>query len=321
MRGLTVKASARLMGFPGGGPEGRRQRRPARVWRLAAITIAASLAVPFFSIGGASSSWTVENVDPGEHAEAGRMALSATGGPQVVYWSFWNLSLLYAVRSGASWGHEVLRQPIQPEGYDIAFDAMDRPHVVFVDNATDEIWHLVRDNGTWTEDLVGFTEAFSYSDVSLAFDRSSRPHFVYQDGPQGSRTVRYAYWNGSAWRTETVDSGPYVGAHERIKIALDASDNVITVYSTSGPPPQELRYARRNGTGWDTEVIASNFSIQGSSIAVDWTGTPLVAFGEWNGGSFNGFKFARRVAPGDWSFETVDPGTQVNSGPFIALGP
>ena len=62
------------------------------------------------------------------------------------------------------------------------------------------------------------------SSRSIAVDSNNHPHFAY-----GGDHLYYAYYDGSSWHYETVDSSPGVGRYA--SIALDESDNAHISYN------------------------------------------------------------------------------------------
>ncbi|MEK6560031.1 MAG: hypothetical protein AABZ43_07790 [Planctomycetota bacterium] len=61
------------------------------------------------------------------------------------------------------------------------------------------------------------------SSRAIAVDSNNHPHFTY-----GGDHLYYAYYDGSSWHYETVDSSPGVGRYA--SIALDESDNAHISY-------------------------------------------------------------------------------------------
>jgi hypothetical protein len=63
----------------------------------------------------------------------------------------------------------------------------------------------VEEEGVWVVECVDRPRHFSdMTDRSLRFDTSGNPHVVYWDSH--GYHLGYAYWDGSAWQLENVDS-------------------------------------------------------------------------------------------------------------------
>ncbi|MGW8257496.1 MAG: hypothetical protein ACWGMZ_08430, partial [Thermoguttaceae bacterium] len=86
-----------------------------------------------------------------------------------------------------------------------------------------------------------------YSDIAL--DSLGRAHISYYDGWNGN--LKHAYYNGSSWSTETVDTG-HVGYAS--SLALDALDRPHISYCKPGSFGV-LKYAAYDGSSWSTEVV------------------------------------------------------------------
>ena len=86
-------------------------------------------------------------------------------------------------------------------------------------------------------------------DTSLALDASGRPHISYLDST--NKDLKYAFYDGSGWQIQTVDSAGEVGEHN--SLALDASGQPhISYYDGTFGDAGNLKYA------WG-EVIALRF--------------------------------------------------------------
>jgi hypothetical protein len=102
--------------------------------------------------------------------------------------------------------------------------------------------------------------------TSLKLDSSDNPHISYYDA--ANRTLKYASYNGTGWKLETVDSG---GVGNFTSLALDAAGHPHISYydGTHG----DLKHAWYDGTKWNTETLDSVGDVgQYTSIAIDAAG-------------------------------------------------
>ena len=119
---------------------------------------------------------------------------------------------------------------------------------------------------TWKTEFVDTSEKYFayFYPRSIAVDASDHPHIAY-----GESHLYYAYYDGSKWHYETVDSSPGVGVHAAL--ALDTAGKAYISYrdSTNG----DLKYATNESGTWATTTVDSEGSVGSySSIALDNAG-------------------------------------------------
>ena len=92
---------------------------------------------------------------------------------------------------------------------------------------------------------------------SLAFDAQDNPHITYYvRDTNSSGVVRYAWWDGSAWQMEDIDSLDDVrtgqtGARKITSLAIDGEGGIHVAYTDQS----RLVYARRGDSGWATQEV------------------------------------------------------------------
>lgn len=136
---------------------------------------------------------------------------------------------------------------------------------------------------------------------SLALDKSGNPHISYgfetlDPSKLNPHCLKHATWTGSAWKTETVESGP-MGWHN--SIAVDKAGNSHISYDDSSNG--NLKYARWTGSAWNTEIVDSTDTYGPySSLALDSSGNPHIIY-------FNGhtLMYAKKTGMG-WVTTAVD---------------
>jgi hypothetical protein len=119
---------------------------------------------------------------------------------------------------------------------------------------------------------------------SLTLDSKQRPHISYADsGTAKGSKLRYASWDGLAWKTQAIPLNADVIAYYT-SIALDKEDKpVISYYEYEGPGGigfvLRLRVVSWNGKYWEARTVdQSGGSGKFNSIAVDSAGHPHLAY-------------------------------------------
>ena len=109
--------------------------------------------------------------------------------------------------------------------------------------------------------------------------------------------LRYAYYEGSTWITETVDNVPFTTS--ATSLGLDAAGRPhISYYAGTD---EDLRYAYHNGTTWMTETVDSEGYVGTyNSLALDDLGHPHISYS-----SSGDLRYAHHDGTA-WVIETVD---------------
>lgn len=129
------------------------------------------------------------------------------------------------------------------------------------------------------------------------------PHIAYYDNTHND--VRHAYWTGSAWNIEVVDT-PGLDTGRGIGIAIDPNPPYTShIAYTAG---KDLRHAYWDGSEWVTSTIEYGGSewyetITSPAISVDSAGTPHILY---HGGIFHGYLKYASWTGSIWDIENVD---------------
>jgi hypothetical protein len=189
----------------------------------------------------------------------------------------------------------------------------------------------------WNKQTVDDTGDAGYYN-SIALDHLDNPHISYYD--RNNSDLKYAYWTGSNWLIQTVDSNGGID----VSMVLDSSDNPhisyrdrdyhykyahwtgddwqITTIETGGAGKTSivldssekphicfivdliaLKYTYWTGSTWQTEIVDNSSNIyKGCSIVLDSSDNPHISYGY---GENRILKHAYWTGS-QWKFETVD---------------
>ena len=162
---------------------------------------------------------------------------------------------------------------------------------------------------TWLTETVDGPKHFSnFYSRAIAVDADGYPHIAY-----GEDRLYYAYYDGSNWRYETVDSSSGVGGYASIAIDLSGKVHISYFDSLNG----NLKYATNASGSWVTTTVDKNYFLDGSftSIAVDKSGNVHISYYDT---IYGDLKYATNTS-GKWVMVTVDSSGNVGFYTSIAL--
>lgn len=168
----------------------------------------------------------------------------------------------------------------------------------------------IKGDGWYTLDSTSPSGEYS----SLELDSNGHPHISFYDGTLNE--LKYSYYDGTTWTTETVDDEGDVGKYT--SLALDSNgDPHISYYDVDNT---SLRYAKNVTGSWNiTKITGFNDNPEGdpkkifdagrnSSIVLDSSDSPRISF-------YNETTIGRdvtkdlnlaRLDENDWKVERVD---------------
>ena len=142
--------------------------------------------------------------------------------------------------------------------------------------------------------------------LSLALDSNDNPHITYyrylNNDYYNPANLTYASWNGSAWETQTLESG------QEGSLALDAFNNphICNIYST--PRSSCLKYTSWTGSNWNNQTVdlsfVGSFSLGVNSLTMDSNNNPHIVYTEQSDLNTT-LKYAR-WSGSNWSIRTID---------------
>lgn len=231
-------------------------------------------------------SWQIEVVDDGDGHDVGMyssLAIDRDGDYQLAYYDSTNKALLYGFRrSDDQHWSKMLVDRDAGTFVSLALDLQGRPHMAY--NSDRGLRYAVWTDGRWRIQTIDPVPTEFFTAIQL--DRQGNPRLTYFELPssraQGSRTqkggferLKYAYFNGSAWFTETIVEQSTQEPFD--SLAIDAAGDPYVVYAEFA----RLRYAYARGSQWIFESIEPPLHqhvISGLSIAMDAQDNPYVAY-------------------------------------------
>jgi hypothetical protein len=162
--------------------------------------------------------------------------------------------LCYAHHSGSGWAIEELYTPTVLDRAVLAYDAQDRPHILFGDHSVNELKCLWKDDTEWVLETVEDRFSFAPYVEDIYFDTDDRLHCSYWDGNEwvewksdgtDSRgyedtDLLYAFRENGVWQNYTADSGIWMG--EASSLVVDSDYAAHFIYRDR--LGEDLKYAR-----------------------------------------------------------------------------
>ncbi|MBI5055171.1 MAG: PKD domain-containing protein [Nitrospirae bacterium] len=150
-----------------------------------------------------------------------------------------------------------------------------------------------------------YSSSYPVSTRAIAIDNMNRPHIAY-----GGDHLYHAYYDGTTWRYQTVDSSPGVGQYA--SIAIDSNNSVHISYHDG----YRLKYATNASGSWNISTIDSTPGVgQYTSIAVDSNNRVHISYYDY---SNSDLKYATNES-GSWVAYKINPTGDVGSYSSIAV--
>lgn len=151
-------------------------------------------------------------------------------------------ALRYAYWNGSAWNIErVGAQGVYGSWSSIGTDNKGCPHIAFYDFVRKMVSYATKTNGSWETTSIDYMFG---PGLSLDLDSQMHPHISYQGL---DLNLRHAWWDGSSWQIEIVDSSYWVGEFSSIRI--DENDDIHISYS---------RLDLQNHTGYFIKYATTN---------------------------------------------------------------
>jgi hypothetical protein len=255
------------------------------------------------------SSWLSQQVEHGDDSPSSpSLALNSNNQPGILYFDADNKALQYTHWNGSSWLSQAVAHSRVAGSYpSLALDSLNQPHISYQTNGDLNYTSLA--GSSWISQTVArmvgdFSIGLLGSDSDLALDNQNWPHISYIDRaegdnvPYGHGDLKYAYWNGSSWVTQTVETLTGVGSHT--SLALDSNSQPHITYYDNVFSDYTFNYVTWNGSSWVIEVIVSGspdyILFETNSLALDSNDQPHIIYTEpisgqlsyasWNGSTW-----------------------------------
>jgi hypothetical protein len=265
----------------------------------------------------ATGKWFTMTIAQG--AAACSLALDSAQRPHVSYVDYGTGSgarLRYLNWDGSAWKGQPIPLNSDVIAYynSIVLDAQDRPAISFYeyrgpkDSEIRIRLRAVMWNGKYWEARTVDSEEGSGKFNAMAIDPSGHIHLAYANVSAGTAGIRYAYWDGRAWKAQVIEGleqnkGGTVGYSANI--ALDSSGRPrITYTDMTG---MLIKYAALENDRWQIHAVdrigAAAYPDR-NAIAVDDRGRAWVGYYDAGRGQL---KVARQEG-GRWMADVVDGG-------------
>ena len=197
----------------------------------------------------------------------------------------------------------------------MALDSNGLPHISYRSGRSLSLKHAKLTESGWVVEIVDSRKFGGGGFPSLVFDSSDRPHISYDlhppgGGPYSDSDLRYAWWDGSGWNIQIVDTDGDVGSHS--SIALTSTEYPHIAYRRSyhgmfGTDASELKYTRWNGSAWNIEIVehtSGDIFLSDRSLAIGSDDLPHISYSGKIGDEYY-LKYATWNGS-DWEIEAID---------------
>lgn len=152
----------------------------------------------------------------------------------------------------------------------------------------DGVEYYVNDGTGWDVTAIGSGPISYQFNVALALGPDGLPALSYYNDRDNEQDLMFARFDGTSWTIEAVETDGDVGKYS--SLAFDAQGRAhISYFFHDGPTSGTIRHAVANGDGWTVTDVAALGAFEvgnarrNSSLAIDSTGTPHIAFSDTSG--------------------------------------
>ena len=162
---------------------------------------------------------------------------------------------------------------------DVEYDSTGQIHLIYTDttaNSTNVLFYSVGTTSSgFTEEPLEFSAAEKVGSLALAIDGADNLHLTYLSTPAGASSVdlNYAYFDGSSWTNEVIDSFSGLSVSEPVDIAVFGnSGSVDRIVGMRIPGTGVTIYYKLSGeTTWSNVLARGESDKQsvGYHLAID----------------------------------------------------
>jgi hypothetical protein len=233
--------------------------------------------------------------------------------------------LKYSSFNGHEWKTELIGTNTTTLEYtcSVAISHSGVPHIIWYQTHSSDgtpflhLRYATKQDGVWLMQTVDFEyETGKWN--SLVLDPSGIPHFSYSSLSGGE--LRYATLNADKWNVNIIDSRNFKdnGSFNRglgNSIVLDAGGNPEISFYNDGL----LKFARRTGSQWKTEIVDHVSASQGwsryrSSVVLDSQAMPHICYEDYGAVKHAVWDGAK------WQIQTLTPGSNQSRSPSMGIG-
>src|SRR6185437_4501653 len=274
-----------------------------------ALLLAAAACLLFSQAARAQSQWKIDVVDSGSGRNVGKFtSLSVDGDDNlhVGYYDETRQALRYGFRS-AGGGRWYTMEVDASGGYEsLAVDKEGHPHFVYAGPNESGLRYATWDGKKWDKQTLDNERIDFFNFIRIGPDDKPRISYYQRLHRDGSFALhlKYAYWDGKAWYTETVDPQSATGKFN--SLALDSKGKPHIAYSDVDLG--DLRYTTWTGSEWRFSIPESHQQAEGwvgigSSIEVERAGIPHIAYVDVG---HHYIKYATWHPEAGWKSQVVD---------------
>lgn len=254
--------------------------------------------------------WKFEVVDSGLGLSAFvSLKVAPVDQVHIAYYSATQGVLKYSFFDDSTWTTEVVDGQTTGLYCSLVLSSIDHPRIAYTYYEGHSIRYAEQGNGGVWAFFDFETDPDEETYISIALDRTDKPHISYYDGSSfgGAHDLKYSHHTGTQWATVLVDANGQVGRGG--SIALDSRDRPhISYYDET---TTQLKHAHFDGVTWKVTTLDDvEFIGFGSrtAIAVDSSNKIHIVYSAYHdqNGSWSGQLRYALFNGTQWTVSTLD---------------
>ena len=271
------------------------------------------------SYDGINHQWTKTTADyTDESGPENAIVVDSNGHVHVVYINGGNYKIMHAEFDGSMWDTAEVDSCAGSYCWDahMVIDDNDELHVAYSAQG-EKLVYQHYDGQDWNGGVVSPSARFA--PVGIAVDSNNLPHISYsQTGQWCGNGLRLASYDGSAWTTQSIDSGSNKGCDS--SIVIDENDHIYIAYQDRDN--SKLKFATNKSGSWlsyspDASSFGNNmYPGYATSLAMDEQGQFHIAHYDSDN---EDLRYSTGVPNGQWTNTIVDASGNTGKNPSIAV--